>query len=226
MLKQKRFSKMLIYSGAGLLALILLAVAGIQANASQSQKLIAEGKQIFRFDTFGDEDFWGGELRLHEAIAGEELGGVGPGVSPATALEVGLKVDVRALPRSLRRQIRRGQVDLNDPAVTLALLKLLHSFSHLDVRVDRCGNRADLRLAGAATFLGLPKLAAAIESVPMDVELHLHLEKLEYVDHACLDLIATTKALRERAGSALVVEIEDLQQRLYRRTPVVSGAVA
>jgi hypothetical protein len=124
MLKQKRFSKLLIYSGAGLLAVVLLAVGGIQARASQSARLIAEGKQIFRFDTFGDEDFWGSQLRLHEAIEGEELGGVGPGVSPAMALEVGLKVDVRALPESLRRQLRRGQVDLNDPAVTLALLKL------------------------------------------------------------------------------------------------------
>jgi hypothetical protein len=124
MLEQKRFSKLLIFSGAGLLALVLLAVAGIQAGASQTARLVAEGKQIFRFDTFGDEDFWGGQLRLHEAIEGEEFGGVGPGVSPATALAVGLKVDVGALPESLRRQLRRGQVDLDDPAVTLALLKL------------------------------------------------------------------------------------------------------
>ena len=124
MRNQKRFSKTLIYSGAFLLILVLFGAAGIQARASQSQNLIAEGKQIFRFDTFGDEDFWGGQLRLHEAIEGEQFGGVGDGLSPATALEVGLKVDVRALPQSLRRQLRRGEVDLDDPAVTLALLKL------------------------------------------------------------------------------------------------------
>ncbi|HEX6035817.1 MAG TPA: hypothetical protein VFY83_15360, partial [Anaerolineales bacterium] len=124
MLGKKPFPKIMIHSGAFLLILVLFGAAAIQARASQTPNLIAEGKQIFRFDTFGDEDFWGGELRLHEAIEGEELGGVGPGVSPATALEVGLKVDVRALPQSLRRQLRRGQVDLNDPAVTLALLKL------------------------------------------------------------------------------------------------------
>ena len=87
-------------------------------------QMLAEGRAIFRFDTFGDEDFWGGQLRLHEAIEGEQFGGVGPGVSPATALEVGLKVDVKALPQRLRNQLKRGQVDLNDPAVTLALLKL------------------------------------------------------------------------------------------------------
>lgn len=124
MLNQERFYKTLIYSGVFLSVLVLLGIANTQAQAGRSADLIAQGKQIFRFDTFGDEDFWGGQLRLHEAIEGEQFGGVGPGVSPATALEVGLKVDVKALPRSLRRQLRRGQVDLNDPGVTLALLKL------------------------------------------------------------------------------------------------------
>jgi hypothetical protein len=83
-----------------------------------------DGKQIFRYETFGDEVFWGDKLQLHLAIAGEANGGIGAGVSPATALSLGLKVDVDALPRSLQKKIQRGQVDLNDPAVTLALLKL------------------------------------------------------------------------------------------------------
>lgn len=90
----------------------------------EAQKLFKEGRGIFRFDTFGDEAFWGDHLRLHEAIAGEELGGVGPGVSPRTALAVGLKVDETALPRSLKKALRKGEVDLDDPATTLALLKL------------------------------------------------------------------------------------------------------
>ena len=87
-------------------------------------RLIDEGRRVFRFDTFGDEDFWGKALRLHEAIAGADLGGVGPGVSPATALAVGLKVDSDALPSRLRRGLTRGEVDLDDPATTLALLQL------------------------------------------------------------------------------------------------------
>ena len=123
MLERKIRYELLIYSGALLLILTFVAV-GKQANASKTANLIAEGQQIFRFDTFGDEDFWGGELQLHQAIQGEQFGGVGPGVSPATALQVGLKVDVQALPEGLRKQLRKGQVDLNDPAVTLALLKL------------------------------------------------------------------------------------------------------
>jgi len=92
----------------------------IRRNA---ERLIEDGRQIFRFDTFGDEAFWGDALKLHQAIAGERHGGVGPGVSPATALAVGLKVDVEALPRSVLQSIRRGQLDLNDPAATLALLE-------------------------------------------------------------------------------------------------------
>ena len=88
------------------------------------RKMIDEGRRTFRFDTFGDEAFWGGALKLHQAIAGARLGGVGPGVSPRTALAVGLKVDVEALPGTLRADLAAGRVNLDDPATTLALLKL------------------------------------------------------------------------------------------------------
>jgi hypothetical protein len=124
MLDQKKSSKTLIYSGVLVLTLVLFGMAGTQARASQTQDLIADGKQIFRYDTFGDEDFWGGQLRLHEAIEGSQFGGVGPGVSPNTALAVGLKVDVQALPKALQKDLKNGLVNLDDPAVTLALLKL------------------------------------------------------------------------------------------------------
>lgn len=93
----------------------------IEENAD---RMIADGRQIFRFDTFGDEAFWGDALHLHTAIAGERNGGVGPGVSPKTALSVGLKVDLDALPAALQEQLKAGQVNLDDPATTLALLKL------------------------------------------------------------------------------------------------------
>jgi hypothetical protein len=90
-------------------------------NATQK---VQQGQQTFRSDTFGDQAFWGDTLKLHQAIEGASLGGVGPGVSPKTALAVGLKVDVDALPSNLLQQIEKGRVDLNNPAVTLALLKL------------------------------------------------------------------------------------------------------
>jgi hypothetical protein len=73
------------------------------------------GQAIFRFDTFGDEQLWTKVLRMHEVVQT---------VSPATALGVGLKVDVDALPRSIVTALRAGDVDLTDPAVTVALLRL------------------------------------------------------------------------------------------------------
>jgi cytochrome c5 len=95
--------------------------AQISGNA---QRMMEEGRRIFRFDTFGDEVFWTDKLKLHLAIEGTKFGGVGPGVSPKTALAVGLKVDMDALPADLIEKIKRGEVNLDDPATTLALIKL------------------------------------------------------------------------------------------------------
>ena len=89
-----------------------------------AERMVEEGKHTFRFDTFGDQEFWGDALKLHQAIEGSKFGGVGPGVSPKQALQVGLKVDVDALPPALIEQLKQGKVNLDDPAVTLALLKL------------------------------------------------------------------------------------------------------
>jgi hypothetical protein len=93
-------------------------------NLHAAIEQIEDGKKIFRRDTFGDEAFWGDTLRLHAAIAGSANGGVGAGLSPKAALTLGLKVDVEALPSALRDELRRGQVNLDSPATTLALLKL------------------------------------------------------------------------------------------------------
>ncbi|MHB9131654.1 MAG: hypothetical protein ACYDBB_11270 [Armatimonadota bacterium] len=95
-----------------------------QAVRLNQRQSFENGRRIFRFDTFGDEAFWGDTVKLHQAIQGEKFGGVGAGVNPKTALTLGLKVDVNALPRSLQTDLKRGRVNLNDPATTLALLKL------------------------------------------------------------------------------------------------------
>jgi hypothetical protein len=87
-------------------------------------KMIKEGRKTFRFDTFGDEAFWGQTLHLHDAIAGAANGGVGAGLSPAMALSLGLKVDAEALPADVKQAIQTGQINLDDPAVTIQLLKL------------------------------------------------------------------------------------------------------
>ena len=80
------------------------------------QALLDQGKEIFRFDTFGDETFWTDTLKLHEVIRSA--------VDPTTALSVGLKVDAEALPASVVAGIRSGAISLKDPATTVALLKL------------------------------------------------------------------------------------------------------
>ncbi len=116
-------SGVLVLFGAGLFTILKPAPFDkvIDKHAAES---IKAGRQTFRYDTFGDEVFWGDTLQLHDAIQGEQFGGVGPEVSPETALAVGLKVDVDALPKDLINKLKHGQVDLTDPANTLLLLKL------------------------------------------------------------------------------------------------------
>lgn len=100
-------------------AAALLAACGggsTDTAAVDQTALLAQGKQIFRFDTFGDEAQWTDTLRLHEVISAA--------VDPVTALSVGLKVDAEALPAAVVEGIKNGSVDLKSPATTLALLKL------------------------------------------------------------------------------------------------------
>jgi hypothetical protein len=82
---------------------------------SNAQQMLAAGREIFRYDTFGDQVFWGDTLKLHQAVAT---------LSPRDALALGLKVDTNSLPDDLIEALRRGEVDLDDPANTLLLLKL------------------------------------------------------------------------------------------------------
>jgi hypothetical protein len=94
--------------------LALLTVVLVLAVALRIAAQPANGQQIFRFDTFGDEQLWTDELRMPDALQN---------VSPRTALSVGLKVDVEALPPDLINAIKAGQ-GLDDPTVTIQLLKL------------------------------------------------------------------------------------------------------
>src|SRR5687768_2084877 len=108
--------------------LVLFLAAGLLADQSspgQSRRAgdddatearIAEGREIFRFDTFGDEQQWTDRLRMHEVIEAA--------IDPLTALQLGLKVDVDALPDQLLFAIAAGDVDLTDPATTLELIRL------------------------------------------------------------------------------------------------------
>jgi mono/diheme cytochrome c family protein len=135
---RKLFVSALVLGGIGVLLLLggvlfnggVSAMPGGHAAAKQdpterrADRLITEGRRIFRFDTFGDEAVWGGVLGLQKAIEGAKLGGVGAGISPKQALAVGLKVDATAIPKKVAAAIKAGKVDLDDPTVTVTLLKL------------------------------------------------------------------------------------------------------
>jgi mono/diheme cytochrome c family protein len=118
--------------------------AGPTAQAARGASLVAQGRQIFRFETFGDEAKWTDALRLHEVIAAQ--------VDPLTALNVGLKVDADALPQSLKDAIQAGTVDLASPDTTLALLKL-DAVVGLKGRVDTEGGVAKLKRVGITCAL-------------------------------------------------------------------------
>ena len=96
--------------------------------------------------------------------------------------------------------------------VALSAAKLMHRFSHLDVglEVDKEQHVASLKLEGAATFVRLPLLAARLERVPENVELHVDFENLDYIDHACLDLLMNWAKPHEGKGGSLVIDWESL----------------
>jgi mono/diheme cytochrome c family protein len=129
----------------GLLAFVIVIVGSQtwqpQAEASGGTLI---GKLIFRYDTFGDEQLWTDKLAMHKVIE--------TSVDPTTALAVGLKVDVEALPQSLRDALKAGQVDLKDPATTLALLRL-HAVVGVMGKVQRVNGRDHLRSVGITCAL-------------------------------------------------------------------------
>jgi MFS superfamily sulfate permease-like transporter len=107
--------------------------------------------------------------------------------------------------------------------VVLAAGKLLYTFSHLKIRLDHDSRhqRFVMHLAGAATFVRLPQLAAALESVPEDAELHVELDRLKYIDHACLELLTSRGTQHEAAGGKLVVDWSTLHATFQRDAPSI-----
>ena len=104
-----------VIAGIGMAGLLGSVLALAEPPSSNTNMTSGDGRTIFRFDTFGDEQLWTDTLQMHKVIET---------VSPRTALSVGLKVDSDALPSDVIKAIKAGQVNLDDPAVTLELLKL------------------------------------------------------------------------------------------------------
>lgn len=102
--------------------------------------------------------------------------------------------------------------------VALAAVKLLYTFSRLRTHLELAPEKhqAVLRLEGAATFVRLPRLAAELERVPPTAELHVDVEHLDYIDHACLDLLMTWAAQHESTGGRLSIDWDSLKANFHR----------
>ncbi|MEO0884285.1 MAG: solute carrier family 23 protein, partial [Pseudomonadota bacterium] len=102
----------------------------------------------------------------------------------------------------------------------LATIKIVYTFSHLDVAVERnaAAQRTDLHLCGAATFLSIPKLSETLEVIPAGEEVHIHCNKLDHIDHASLDMLAAWETQHEATGGSLVIEWDELIHRYSIRS--------
>jgi MFS superfamily sulfate permease-like transporter len=101
----------------------------------------------------------------------------------------------------------------------LSVLKLLYVFSHLEIRWDEdfINNRLNLYLKGSATLIRLPLLAAELEQVRPGADVHIHFEDLDYIDHACLDLLTNWEKQHEGTGGSLAIEWEELSWKYHQR---------
>ena len=102
----------------------------------------------------------------------------------------------------------------------LATMKLVYTFSHLSIKVthDAETNRSDVWMTGSATFFSIPQLSSALENAPRGAEVHIHVEKLDYIDHACLEMLASWEKLHHSTGGSLIVEWNELVERYGRRS--------
>jgi MFS superfamily sulfate permease-like transporter len=107
----------------------------------------------------------------------------------------------------------------------LALLKLLYTFAHLEVRLhtEPATNTTTVTLSGSATFVKLPQLAAVLESLPSGANVKLDITHLSYIDHACLDLIANWRKQHEARDGQVELPWDDLQRRYHERQAVTAA---
>jgi MFS superfamily sulfate permease-like transporter len=105
--------------------------------------------------------------------------------------------------------------------IGLSLARLLYQVSHLEIEIREGPEpeRLDFVLRGAATVMRLPKLAAALERLPGGVALHVHLEELSYIDHACMDLLVNWEKQNESLGGTLTIDWPGLEARFRNAGP-------
>lgn len=112
--------------------------------------------------------------------------------------------------------------------LVLSLLKLLYAFSHLEVEKaeDLGANRVDLRLKGAATLIRLPMLASELERLKPNTHVHVHIDDLDYIDHACIDLLSNWDRQHRTTGGSLEIEWDGLTEKYKKRSGLRARAEA
>lgn len=98
----------------------------------------------------------------------------------------------------------------------LSTARLVYSLAHLDIEREEAGNRIDLHFQGSATFVAIPRLAKALEDIPAGTELHVHVEELDFIDHACLDLLTAFEKRHQETGGRVVLEWHSLMSRYVK----------
>jgi MFS superfamily sulfate permease-like transporter len=102
--------------------------------------------------------------------------------------------------------------------VGLSLLRLLYTVTHLEAKVAEEGSETHIHFAGIGTFLAIPRIAQALDTVKPDTTVHIHCANLRYIDHACIEVIEGWTEQREHNGQIVYVEMEKLHMRY--RAPV------
>jgi MFS superfamily sulfate permease-like transporter len=111
--------------------------------------------------------------------------------------------------------------------LVLSVLKILWALTHMgiEVKADSARKRVDVYVSGAATFIRLPKLVDALDALPHDTQLHVHIHDLNYIDHSCMDALSSWEKQRTERGGAVVVEWDELRRK-YKDTNQFAGASA
>ena len=107
----------------------------------------------------------------------------------------------------------------------LSLASIIYSMTHLSIDIRREHDRIDVKLTGAATFLRMPKLIDGLEKLPSNIHVHVNVQRLTYVDHACLDCIAAWEKQRNSKGASTVVQWNELMTHYQRDNQLTNDSM-
>lgn len=100
--------------------------------------------------------------------------------------------------------------------IVLSALMVLYRLSNLHIKTHTTYGITRMDMHGGATFLSLPRLAKELEQVPSGGELHVNLSHLDFIDHACLELLMNWQKQHESGGGKLSIDWGRLTAQLKR----------